>query len=187
MFATLLALIDTPEERSRFETFYHEYEQLLFFIAKKRLGDTHLAEDAVNETFIRIIKHFDEIDEIACPRTKHYLVVILKNVCTDIYAKQKRQPDYPAGETLEFIANAESIDSPSTQDLFFQKYDLEMLQAALKTLPEEYQTALYLSVVIGKRREEIAEVTGTNVETIKKRLYRARKRLRETLEAQDGR
>lgn len=185
MLASLLTLIDTPEEKLRFEELYHEYERLLFYIAKKRLGDDHLAEDAVHETFIRVIRHFDEIDEICCPRTKRYLVVILKNICTDIYAKRKRQPDYPAGENLELFADEEALDYPSTQDLFFQKYDLDMIQAALKTLSEEQQTALYLSVVVGKSREEIAELTDTKVETIKKRLYRARKKLKEALEAQN--
>ena len=186
MLATLLTLIETPEEKLRFEELYHEYERLLFYIAKKRLGDDHLAEDAVHETYIRVIRHFDEIDEIFCPRTKRYLVVILKNICADIYAKQKRKPDYPVGEGLEFLADIEAVDSPSTQDLFFQRFDLEIIQSALKALPEEQQTALYLSVVSGKSREEIADLTGTKVETVKKRLYRARKKLKEALEAQNG-
>lgn len=74
MLASLLLIIDTPEEKRRFEQLYQEYERLLFYIAKKRLGDDHLAEDAVHETYIRVIRHFDEIDEICCPRTKRYLV-----------------------------------------------------------------------------------------------------------------
>jgi len=82
MLTVLLALIDTPEEKKRFEELYYQYERLLYFIAKQRLGDVHLAEDAVNETFIRVIRHFDGIDEIDSPRTKRYLVVILKNVCS---------------------------------------------------------------------------------------------------------
>ena len=87
---------------------------------------------------------------------------------------------------LEFLADIEAVDSPSTQDLFFQRFDLEIIQSALKALPEEQQTALYLSVVSGKSREEIADLTGTKVETVKKRLYRARKKLKEALEAQNG-
>lgn len=185
MLTVLLTLIDTPEEKKRFEELYHQYERLLYFIAKQRLGDVQLAEDAVNETFIRVIKHFDGIEEIDSPRTKRYLVVILKNVCSDIYAKQKRQSDYSAGDDLEFIADSKALDSPSTQDLFFQKFDLEIIQMALKTLPDEQQEVLYLSVVACKSREDIAELTGTNIETVKKRLYRARKKLREALEAQD--
>lgn len=185
MLTVLLALIDTPEEKKRFDELYYQYERLLYFIAKQRLGDIHLAEDAVNETLIRVIRHFDGIDEIDSPRTRRYLIVILKNVCADIYKKQKRQPDYPAGDNLEFIADAEAFGPPSTQDLFFQKYEVEMIQAALKTLPEDYQTVLYLSVAAGKSREEIAELTDTNIETIKKRLYRARKKLRETLETKN--
>jgi len=61
-----------------------------------------------------------------------------------------------------------------------------MIQTALKSLPDEQQTVLYLSVVACKSREDIAELTGTTIETVKKRLYRARKKLREALEAQNG-
>ena len=188
MLTVLLALIDTPEEKKRFEELYYQYERLLYFIAKQRLGDVHLAEDAVNETFIRVIRHFDGIDEIDSPRTKRYLVVILKNVCSDIYTKQKHQIDHPAGDNLEFIADSRALDSPSSQDLFFQRFDLdlEMIQTALKSLPDEQQTVLYLSVVACKSREDIAELTGTTIETVKKRLCRARKKLREALEAQNG-
>ena len=94
MIASLLMLIDSPEDKSRFEKMYNEYERLLFYVARKRLGDNHLAEDAVNEAFIRIIKNFDKIEEIICPRTKKYVVVIVRNVCADIYAKRHRIDEF---------------------------------------------------------------------------------------------
>lgn len=186
MLATLLLLIDTQEGKDKFEQLYHEYERLMFYVARKRLGDDYLAEDAVNEAFIRIIKNIDKIDEIVCPRTKKYVVVIVRNVCADIYAKRNKIDEFSAGENLEYLADNSDSGTASTQDAFFQEYDLGVLGATLKRLPEIYQTTLYLYIVEERSWAEIAEIMDCKIETIKKRIYRARKDLRAMLEVQDG-
>ncbi len=186
MLTSLLLLIDTPEERNRFEQLYHEYERLMFYVAKKRLGDDHLAEDAVNEAFIRIFKNFDKIEEIVCPRTKKYVVVIVRNVCADIYARRHKDNEFSAGDDLEYLAETSDSNIASTQDAFFQKYDLGVLGAALKELPEIYQTTLYLYIVEERNWAEIADIMDCNIETVKKRIYRARRDLRAILEVHDG-
>ena len=186
MLGPLLMLIDTPEEKNRFEQLYHEYERLMFYVARKRLGDDHLAEDAVNEAFIRIIKNFDKIDEIVCPRTKKYVVVIVRNVCADIYARRHGQDEFSAGDNLEYLAETNDSNIFSPQDAFFQDYDLEAVNDALSKLPELYQTTLYLYIVEERSWAEIAEIMECKVETVKKRIYRARRELRSMLEVRDG-
>lgn len=186
MFTTLIMLIDSPEEQSRFEELYNEYERLMFFIARKKLGSNQLAEDAVNDAFIRIIKHFDEIEQIACPRTKRYVVVIIRNICNDMYAKAKRSPEIYSDDFLEVLENTELHGTLSSEDSFFQRYDMALIQQALSALTEEARNILYLSVVCEKSRNEISELTGLKTETVKKRLYRARKELRKLLEVYDA-
>ena len=187
MLAILLDLIESEEERSRFELLYHKYERLMFFVANQRLGDAHLAEDAVNEACIRIINHFDEIEEIDCPRTKRYVVVIVKNICNDMYAKQQRRQEITSGDSIDAIADNRDDQACSSQDAFFQKYEVELIRKALQTLPDIYRDTLYLSAVEGKSREKIAQLTGSQEETVKKRLYRARRELKRILEEWDGR
>lgn len=186
MLATLLLALDTPEDKNRFEQLYMEYERLMFYVAKKRLGDDQLAEDAVNEAFIRIIKNFDKIDEIICPRTQKYVVVIIRNVCADIYASRHKLDEFSAGDNLEFLSETNDESTMSSQDAFFQQYDLDALNAALKELPEIHQTTLYLYIVEERSWVEIAEIMDCTVEAVKKRVYRARKELRSMLEVHDG-
>lgn len=56
MLSLYLSMIDTQEEREKFERLFHQYERCLKYTAQNILFDEHLAEDAVQETFIRIIK-----------------------------------------------------------------------------------------------------------------------------------
>ena len=63
MLTLYLSLIDTQEERDKFERLFHQYERCLKYTAQNILFDEHLAEDAVQETFIRIISCLDKIDE----------------------------------------------------------------------------------------------------------------------------
>ncbi len=142
MIASLLMLIDSPEDKSRFEKMYNEYERLLFYVARKRLGDNHLAEDAVNEAFIRIIKNFDKIEKIICPRTKKYVVVIVRNVCADIYAKRHRIDEFFAGDEIEYISDSNERNMRSSQQMFFQKYNLDMIKSALNRQHQDMRQSM---------------------------------------------
>ncbi len=65
-----LTLLDTQEEKSKFELIYINYRQLMFYIAKNILEDDFLSEDAVHDAFINIAKSLGNISDAICPRTK---------------------------------------------------------------------------------------------------------------------
>lgn len=55
-----LQLIETPEDRSRFEQLYIAYRDLMFYIARKILGNNQDAEDAVHDAFVTVAKKFQK-------------------------------------------------------------------------------------------------------------------------------
>lgn len=69
---------DTQEERDKFERLFHQYERCLKYTAQNILFDEHLAEDAVQETFIRIISCLDKIDESDEHKTIAFLITVIK-------------------------------------------------------------------------------------------------------------
>lgn len=75
MIQLYLQLLDTQTEQEKFEQLYYQYKRLMYWIANHILGDSHLAEDAVHEAFLKIIKNFHKIGEIHCPRTKNFVVI----------------------------------------------------------------------------------------------------------------
>lgn len=88
-----LSLIDTEEEKNKFEQIYYKYKQLLFYVANKILNDEYLSEDAVHETFIKIAENISNISEAICPQTKSYIVIIVRNISLNILKKQKSYLD----------------------------------------------------------------------------------------------
>ena len=72
-----LSLIDTEEEKSKFEQLYHLYRYTMLHVAVSILKETQLAEDAVHEAFIRIAKNLHKIvEEIYATHQNPYLVAV---------------------------------------------------------------------------------------------------------------
>ena len=69
-----LQLIDSPEEKSRFEELYITYRKLMFHVAKGILGNDQDAEDAVHDAFLSIAKNFDKISTEDRHKTKAFVV-----------------------------------------------------------------------------------------------------------------
>ena len=86
-----LSIIETEENKSKFEQIYKKYKQIMFFVANMILKDEYLAEDAVHQAFLRIIDNLDKIYKIDCHKTKGFIVIIVENIAIDFYRKRKRE------------------------------------------------------------------------------------------------
>ena len=75
-------------------------------------------------------------------------------------------------------------DEP-VEDSYFETYDLAALKDAVASLPEEYRTPLLLHYAGGYKSAEIAGIMGIKPEAVRKRLERAKKKLREMLETEE--
>ena len=64
-----LAVLETEQEKTKFEQLYLTYRQTMFHVANSVLHDTQLAEDAVHQAFLRIMDHMGNISKIECPQT----------------------------------------------------------------------------------------------------------------------
>ena len=57
-----LALLDSPEEQEKFTELYHLYRHFMWYVANQKLQDEHLAEDAVQEAFLALTGHLDQVE-----------------------------------------------------------------------------------------------------------------------------
>ncbi len=87
-------ILDTEEDKSKFELLYGQYKQLMFYIANEILHDENLAEDAVQQAFLKIINNFQKIHDVKCPQTKSYIVIIIKSISLDMLRRQNRHKDF---------------------------------------------------------------------------------------------
>ena len=115
MLSFYLALIDDQQDQDRFEKIYHKYRILMFAVAKQIFGDNRIAEEAVQEAFIKIAKIVDQINEIDSHRTRNFVVIITKNTCLDILEKEKRHKNLISFDEIKDFDATESFDLKSIE------------------------------------------------------------------------
>lgn len=167
-----LAMLELEEDKIKFEKIYEKYKQIMFYVANKILKDDHLAEDAVHNAFLRIIKNIDKIDEVDSPRTKAFIVIIVERIAIDFYRKRKREK---VSDIEEEYKNREinfSIEDEVCKS---------NLAIALAKLNESYFQVLSLKFQYGFSNKEIANALNLGEENVYKRIQRARKKLKEIL------
>ncbi|MVB10008.1 hypothetical protein CAFE_06790 [Caprobacter fermentans] len=85
MLIFFLSMLETDEDKNKFTLLYEKYRKLLFYVANQILKDDYLSEDAVHQTFLKIIDNLEKISEVDCHKTKSYLHHILLSSATNIY------------------------------------------------------------------------------------------------------
>lgn len=156
------------------------YQQIVYNVAYRMVSDPDLAADITQDTFISA---FRAIKRFRGGSFKAWLLRITSNACYDHYRRQKRRPT----DSLEVIQEAPGHDDvlidcgDGPEGLALRRELLEYLQKGLAGLPEEQRLLVVLSDVQGMSYEEMAEVTGSSLGTVKSRLSRGRARMREFL------
>lgn len=160
---TLFHSLRKKKDDDRFkEIFTTHYPSLLKF-AKFKLGDSILAEDLVQETFLRLWNNQEKAQDYE--KLKSYLFMILNNLIIDEYRKNKLELVDPA-EIKE-----ESRDSTSSHEI--HHYILE--------LKEDIQSVFLLNKYSGFKYAEIAEILDISIKTVESRMSRALKELKEKI------
>lgn len=160
-----MSMIDSMEDRSKFERVYLKYRDLMFHAANRILHNTHDAEDAVHQAFLSILKHLDKISSVESQKTRAFVVVIVERKAIDMLRARNRM-----GETvlLEEITSAPALEKLG-------------LEEAIALLPEHYRNILTMKYVIGFTTTELADMMGLTVSGVSKQLFRAKEALKEIL------
>ena len=169
-----LQMLDTPEERAKFETLYYAHRRTMLHIAMQILKDYQLAEDAVQEAFLRLVKNFSKIGQINCPRTRLFTVIIVRNISLTMLAERKKET------VLESPDAVIPIEYDLEEDVL-ERIAYEEVLNAIRELPVLYRDVLYLQCVEEYKLTEISKLLGIEAETVKKRAQRGRKKLLEQL------
>lgn len=166
-----LQMIESEEDKSKFEAIYNQYRKLMYVVANKILENDYDAEDAVHQAFVSIIDNLGKISEVDCPKTKGYVVVITENKARDIIrARKKTSPE-------EFNDDLHGVEFPLPGD--------NGLADSLAKLLPRYREVLLLRYDFGYNTKELAELMHMSRDSVQKLVWRAKEALRKQLE-QDG-
>jgi RNA polymerase sigma-70 factor (ECF subfamily) len=156
------------------------YQGMAYNVAYRILGDPDAAADATQDAFLSAFK--------AMPRFrggsfKSWILRIVTNACYDQLRVKQRRPASSLDDLSVEADHTHYLRDPAEQpDESVERQELnQMIQAAILTLPEEQRVVLVLSDVQGLSYQEIADVTGLSLGTVKSRLSRGRARLRDHL------
>ena len=157
------------------------YQHQVYNLAYRIMGDPASAADATQEAFISA---FENVGRFRGGSFRSWLMRIVSNACYDELRRRKRRPTtslHDFGEVDE-EANPALIDEHEGPNAHAERQELaRVIQAGIETLPREQRVTLVLSDVQGFSYQEIAEVTGVSLGTVKSRLARARGKLRDYL------
>ena len=172
-----LSMLDTQEEKDKFTLIYEQYQQFCWYVAYQLLGDAHLAEDAVQEAFLALTRHLDKVENVDSPRTKKFLMTIVKSKAIDILRKNK-------GEVCPSEDMSLDIPDPSSDllDQYITKENYDYLISCILELDEAYRVVFEYKYLHQMSDTEIAGLLNISPKLANVRFYRARKKLQEMLE-----
>jgi RNA polymerase sigma-70 factor, ECF subfamily len=149
----------------------------VYTLARYLLRDTADADDAVQECFLRALRHFDTYRG---PAMKPWLLAILRNVCKAEFARRAAQPAPPERPEEELAADEPLWQEPqaSPEADLMRRHDDETIRRLVAALPQPFRETIVLRDINDLSYRDIAEVLGVPVGTVMSRLARARAMLR---------
>jgi RNA polymerase sigma-70 factor (ECF subfamily) len=167
-----------------FRELYHRYRDRLTHFVTRKTGDPERAQDLVQEAFVRVTRHLHRFD--TTKKFSTWVYTIAANLSKNELRNRARSPlvlfqsmKSPDGEERP----VEFADRSMTPDRMYRHRFLQNLVAeTVAQLPEHHRMVFQLRELEGKSYEEIAEIAGVNLGTVKSRLHRARHAFAERIE-----
>jgi RNA polymerase sigma-70 factor, ECF subfamily len=156
------------------------WERPIYALAYRTIGREEDARDVCQETFLRAFRALPRFRGQA--KFSSWIYRIALNLCHDWVRRERRsgfvQP--PEDRDLQDLAAAEE-PSESIEDLVARRVQVRIVQRAMAALPEEQRMAIILKEYHGLTFQEIADLMGCPLSTVKTRLYQGLSVLRREL------
>ncbi|MCC7352937.1 MAG: sigma-70 family RNA polymerase sigma factor [Anaerolineae bacterium] len=159
-----------------------QYQGMAYNLAYRVLGDSDAAADVTQDSFV---KAFKSLRQYRGGSFKAWVLRIVTNTCYDYLRAKQRRPSSSLDDLAEDPDRAEELTHHGEgPEEYVMRRELSVtIQTGIALLPADQRIALVLSDVEGMSYQEIAEVTESELGTVKSRLSRARAKLRDYLQA----
>lgn len=170
------------------EMLYDRYEQRIYKIAYSVLNDSYQAEDAVSETFIKLIKNAHSIWTMDQKKMDAYITKLARNTAVDQYRRNKREISRIVSVDTETDRESEISENP-IEDMISTLGSSQRVRELVDSLPDKYKEIIICIVLYELSGRETALMLGISEGTVRKRYERAKKLLKKklsTLEDDNG-
>jgi RNA polymerase sigma-70 factor (ECF subfamily) len=167
--------MNDAERKRRFDALARQYSDDLFRFGVWLCGDHTLANDLVQETFLRAWKALDSLKDAGA--AKSWLITILRRE----FARTFERKVPPITDIDNVVVAEESEQSPE------DRTERDLLRKAMLALEEKYREPLILQAVMGLSIAEIATQLELTESAVMTRVFRAREKLKDKLQPTDHR
>lgn len=158
------------------EKCYELYEQKMYYVAYSILHDEGKAEDAVQEAFLKLMKHEVQFDRADSDDCKRYIITVIRNSAITIYNKTKRESEY-----MFLTDKDERIESPVEDEV---ESDISW-KTLMDCLPEKYYDVVECIIIKQFSTKETALKLNITEANVRKRYERAKQMMRNSLGEND--
>jgi RNA polymerase sigma-70 factor (ECF subfamily) len=159
-----------------FETIYNRFHEPVFHFILRLVKERTLAEDLLQETFLRILRERKGYRKIAQFST--YLFTIARNLCLDALKAWERK--HVLSNKEDYVESAMD-PSKGPSEIMEETEIREIVQREIHELPRDQREVLLLSKYSGLTHEEIAQIVESTPDAVKQKVYRAMLSLRQKL------
>lgn len=179
LFVNMLG--DEQEKRS-FQRVYEQNYRIMYHVALGILKNIQESEDAVHSAFVKLAEKFSKYSHLTESQMTSLCVIIVKNKSLDMVRTSKSGLQ----SELDKVAFSIQADTKQPLDSMIEQEDARELSAALHCLPEGLRLVLELKYYHGYGNGEIADILDISKKNVEIRLYRAKKKMKEVLQSEDG-
>lgn len=165
-----LKMLGSAEDRETVKRMYLINRERMLSLARRITGDTFMAEDAVHNSFVSIIKSFDRLPESDSER-EAYLLVTVRNAAQAVVKERSRSVS----------TEKEMEDTADTAREAEARLCRERIWELIMEMDEIYSHTLTLKLYYGLDSSEIARLMNADIKTVNMRVHRAREKLKAQL------
>lgn len=156
-------MLENEGDREKFEAMYWAYRGLLFHVSNRILQNVQDAEDAVQQTFLKIAENIETVAQPVHPKTRALVSIIAERTAIDLYRAKRRHPTVDLDELPLFYTDRLPEEGN--------------LSAAIAVLPPRYRQVILLKYDLGYSNGEIGAFLGCTPETVSQIAHRAKEKL----------
>ena len=164
-------------DRTKYEKIASEYLDMVYRIALSHTGKEADADDVVQQTFYKLLAYSGKFEDEE--HIKRWLIRVCINECNSLFSgfwRKNVEMFSQMGDRAEMMSDESELKDP-----VFEHQENRMLLEALASLPAVCRSVLYLFDYEGYKTREIAKILNVREATVRTRLVRGRKLLREEL------
>jgi RNA polymerase sigma-70 factor (ECF subfamily) len=171
-------MLDTEEERTNLEGIYEEYKVDMLKYALYITKNREMAEDAVHNAFLSIIKHKNRLFLLSRKELRTQVVIFTKNKCIDLMRKQ----GYYSDEPIEDMENMIETDINPVEKRVVLIDEYRTVRKHIASLDEPSKLVLEMKYILGMTLKEIGEEMGLTAKHIDTKIMRAKAKVRKLME-----